>query len=394
MNKAICWKGIFLGLACIFSISVMQAQSKGDEKSIWLKPDMDKAFKPIVWIETWATYSSQEKDDDHDYVNRNDTQIRRFRAGAQGKPYWFLSYSFQLQLDRLGQDGYSSTKGAYGGIDIWNAFITAKVLRKSDLLNIHAGYFWAATSRQFNTSPWAVSGFDKTRACWYMRSFTTGKGNGIESGIGLGGFKNFDGFGINYRVGVYEPEAFECPENSSRLFTGRLMFTIGDPEQTKYNYMLPGNQWRKRKGITLAAGGSHQNEGCLNQSLYFEKTQSYGGDVCIDYIGFHLDGEYYKMRRTAEGYESFTGTEAHMCVSYNVIIANKYFEPSVTYDYYEGKGPKDLFKHIGEDATWDAGINWYLNKDRLKVSAHYIIQSGSVASRVGNYAGLALQFRL
>ncbi len=104
-------------------------------------------------------------------------------------------------------------------MDIWNAYVTAKVLRKSDLLNIHAGYYWAAITRQFNTSPWAVSGFDKTRACWYLRSFTTGKGNGIESGVGLGGLQNWKGFGISYRLGVYEPEAFACADKSSRLVT-------------------------------------------------------------------------------------------------------------------------------------------------------------------------------
>nr|WP_321412589.1 hypothetical protein [uncultured Carboxylicivirga sp.] len=394
MKKFNCFKVLIFVLACSFFSGELQAQSEPKDKSVWLKPDMDKVFKPIVSIETWATYSSHEKDEDHEYVNRNDTQIRRFRAGAQGQPYWFLGYSFQLQLDRLGQDGYSSTKGSYGGIDVWNAYITAKLLKNSDLLNVHAGYFWAATSRQFNTSPWAVSGFDKTRACWYMRSFSTGKGNGIESGIGLGGFKNWKGFAINYRIGVYEPKAFENPDYASRLLTGRLMFSFGDPEQSKYSYMLSGNQWRNRKGVSVAIGGSNQNNCYLNESLYFDQTQTYGGDIAVDYVGLHIDGEYYKMSRTAEGYDDFKGTEAHLCVSYNLIIANKYLEPTITYDYYEGEGPKELFKHIGNDETWDIGVNWYLNKDRLKMSAHYILQSGSAASRVGDYAGLALQLRL
>ncbi|MBS2100634.1 hypothetical protein KEM10_20275 [Carboxylicivirga linearis] len=394
MNKLMFSVKTLFMLFCFFSVSAIMAKSEKDENSVWSKPDMAKAFKPIVCIETWATYSSKEKDDEHDYVDRNDTQIRRFRTGAKGQPYWFLGYSFQIQLDRLGQDGYSSTKGSYGGIDVWNAYVTAKLLRKSDLLNLQAGYFWAATSRQFNTSPWAVSGFDKSRSCWYLRSFTTGKGNGIESGIGLGGVKNWKGFGINYRVGVYEPEAFACPDNSSRLVTGRLMFTIGDPEQSKYKYMLSGNQWRERKGITIAVGGSNLNDGCINESVYFKNAQTYGADIAIDYNGIRIDGEYYKMKRTSEELLDFTGTEMHVCVAYNVIVSNKFIEPSVTYDYFKGEGSSELFKHIGDDATWDLGVNWYLNKDRLKLAAHYLIQSGSAASRVGNYAGLALQFRL
>ncbi len=100
------------------------------------------------------------------------------------------------------------------------------------------------------------------------------------------------------------------------------------------------------------------------------------------------------MRRTAEGLTDFEGKEMHVCVGYNFIAGNKYLEPCVTYDYYKGEGAQELFKQIGVDETWDFGINWYLNKDKLKLALHYLIQSGTAASRVGDYGGLALQFRL
>jgi hypothetical protein len=178
----------------------------------------DEIFRPCIVLETWGTYSINEEE----YKNRTDFSLRRLRFGAGGKPQPWLSYDFQLHADRLGQDKFAATKGAYKGIGIWNAYLSAKVLKNNELLNIHAGYLWAAVSREFINAPWAVSSFDKTMAVWYLRSFITGKGNGIESGIAAGGMANSGLWGLCYRIGTYEPEAYNSGDYSDRLFTGRI----------------------------------------------------------------------------------------------------------------------------------------------------------------------------
>jgi len=100
--------------------------------------------------------------------------------------------------------------------------------------------------------------FDKTRAGSLLRTFVTGKSNGIESGVGIGGLKNFRGFGISYRIGTYDPEAYVNPFSGSRLYTYRVMFSFGEPEAIKYSYMLTGNHWGKRIGVTVGFGWAAQ----------------------------------------------------------------------------------------------------------------------------------------
>jgi len=59
-------------------------------------------FTPIVILESWATYSINEKKGAMEYADRSDVSFRRLRFGACGAPYTWLKYGFHLQLDRLG----------------------------------------------------------------------------------------------------------------------------------------------------------------------------------------------------------------------------------------------------------------------------------------------------
>lgn len=382
-----------LATSILFSYSSAK-ESDSSELSFF---DLNKSeiFKPIAAFELWTTYSMSEQSCGKNFTKRGDFSFRRLRFGGSGSPYYWLNYSFQLHLDRLGEDANSSTKGSYGDKpDIWNAFLTLKLLKKSDLLNIDAGYFWAAISREFSTSPWAVGSFDKSWANWYLRNFVTGKGNGIESGLGFGGIKNFGSFGISYRIGTYEPQAYTSSTYSDRLYTERIMFSFGNPEQAKYSYLLSGNQWRKRNGVTIGLGLSTQENGKLSDSLYFERSMAYGGDILINIIGLHIDGEYFQMKRTAEKSKEFDGTEWHIRAGYTFATLKTFIEPCISYDKYKGNGVKGLFKYIGDDQTLDIGVNWYLNKDKLKLSLHYLNQDGSISPNIGDFIGLGFQFRL
>jgi len=380
----------------VFLSSTIQlnAEEKVTEKNA-LQVDRAKMFNPIVVLEAWATYSHGEMEESEACDERSNIYLRRMRFGASGQPYSFLKYSFMMHFDRIGEDEFSATKGSYNGVGLWNAYTTLKVLKKSELLNVHLGYFWSAVSRDYMTSPWAVGSFDKSYSTYYLRHFITGAGNGITSGAGLGGLKNFENMGLNYRLGVYAPDSYSSSEHSDRLYTARVMWSIGDPEQKKYKYMVSGNHWSQRKGITFALGASTQKNGKLSETLFFDESKTYGGDILINYEGFNLTWEYYKMKRTAQAYESFDGTAMNLRAGYNIKMGTTFVEPNVSYDSYQASGDATLYKFVGDDNTFDFGVNWYINKDKLKVSLHYVMQEGSVAScNIGDYVGLACQFKL
>lgn len=357
-------------------------------------------FTPIIALETWGTYSMNvEKNGEH-YANQMDVYLRRLRFGAKGQLAPWLCYTFQLHYDRLGENYYASTKGSdKGQIGVWNAYITAKLLKTSDALNMHAGYYWAAISREYNTSPWAVSSFDKTFSVWYLRNFLTATGNGIETGVGLAGIKNFDNkMGLSYRISVHNPKKHNSIHYSNPLYSGRIMLSLGNPEQKKYKYMLAGTQWGKRIGITFGLGASHQgkvdNMLSGSDSVFFDKSIAYGTDMLINYGGLAIDGEYFIMNRTATGLSDFNAYEWHVRISYITKWAKYFIEPSFMLSEYNGQGEKKLYKYIGNDLMYDLGINWYIKKEKIKLSLHYIYQSGLVAKEKGNYLGVAMQFKI
>jgi len=381
-------------LLFVMTAPIAAAPAESDVKAAPTASAAYPQFKPVVAFQTWVTRSMDEKKNGVTNRNRGDVSFRRFRFGAGGSPSEWLDYTFQLYLDRLGEDEYAATKGSYGGIGIWNAMITAKLVPGTDIVDLHAGYYWAAISRECNTGPWAVGSFDKTQADLHLRSFTTGKSNGIESGIGIGGMKQFGQIGISYRAGTWEPQSFTSAKYASRLYTGRVMFSIGDPEQTRYGYMLSGNQWGKRTGITIGAGAATQHNGRLSDTLYFDMSNAYGGDLLINWKGMRIDGEYFIMHRTAAGRADFDGTEWHLRGGYGIPYLKTVVEPCICYDAYNGEGSKTLFKSIGDDNTLDFGVNWYLRQDRIKLSLHWLIQDGTAASNTGDVFGTQLQLKL
>ncbi len=385
--------GITVAFLSVNTPVTSKAQEAKNETFGFAKFQKEKAFTPIVGIESWFTYSMNEVKNDVEYANRPDASFRRLRFGAKGTPYSWLSYEIEFNMDRLGEDSYASTKGSYNGFDIWKAFISAR-LSNDDLLHLQAGYYWAAISLDYMASPWSVSSFDKTRSDWHLRNFMTGRGSGIESGVGLSGLKNFNGFGINYQIGAFSPAAYNGPEHANPLFTGRVMFSVGDPEQKSYKIRHAGNHWNARNGVTIGLGGATMGKADNSSGTAYNNSKAYGADISATTGGLKVEGEYYKMQREASGMNDYEGTEWFVRCGYNILVKGTFVEPTFTYDSYKGEGEKALYKYIGDDKSFDLGVNWYLNKDKLKLSLHYVNQKGSCSSNVGDYLGMALQVRL
>ncbi|MGQ1946838.1 hypothetical protein ACT3CD_07020 [Geofilum sp. OHC36d9] len=376
----------------MFQNALCQGVSKPDELEIPLAFDSDKLFIPVVAIETWAIQSFNKGTEDNDIAGRLDVMMRRFRFGGKGMPVKWLGYNFELCLDWLGKTIYSPVRGSYSGVDVWKAFVSLNPLKTGDWLHLHVGYIQAVVSREYNTSSWTVGSFDKTQSSWHLRYFNTGKGNGIESGLLLGGLKNFEKMGFSYRVGLFSPQKYQSAGYVSPLVTGRAMLTIGEPEQTNYSFMLSGNHWGHRTGVSVGVGASYTGK-TEAADLVWQSSVSYGGDLLINCRSWQLDAQYYRMTREYLASE-YAGSGLIVRLSYCLKVANTILEPCLCYDKYVGEGEASLYQYIGDNITRDVGVNWYLKNDKLKVSLHYLEQSGNLSVDRGNYLGTALQFRL
>ncbi len=261
---------------------------------VYSKDEHPHVLSPFLIIEHWMQYYPGGRR----AQPKSQFFIRRGRMGMKGVYNDQLSYSFMFHFDRLGQNP-ALQKGRYKGVNIWNTYLSYKAIKSSSLFNIHAGYFWSAVSREYNTVPWNIGSFDKTESAINLRRFVTGKNNGIVPGVALGGhWHNAQSIGFDYRAGIYQPET--PGYNLMPLYTGRFMFVLGQPEQEYYKYMLPGTLWKQRRGITLSTGISYQQKMITPDSIHVNNNMAYGADMCFDYAYFRCVAEYYMLHRKIE----------------------------------------------------------------------------------------------
>jgi hypothetical protein len=353
------------------------------------------ALSPVVKMESWMVCPVYSKDVAGKGSINNDLFFRRLRLGAKGNIRDRLSCHFSLAADQLGINEENPIKGKYRGVYVWNAYIDCKGFRNSDILHIHTGYLWAAVSREFNTSPWNVPSLDKSYATAIFRNFTTGKNNGIESGLAIGGNYHKGPMGFMYRTGMYYPEKYTGSSLWNPLLTGRMVFVLGDPEQPKYKYMTSSNPFRKRKGISLGTGGSFQ--GRTNKqlsetdSVYFQYNVTGGIDLLFEYNFIHVDAEYYLMeRRHEDSSDTYQAREWHVRIAFRLEpVKDLCLQPACMVSGYHGTG--DLFQ-AGEFRMLDIGCNVYPEKLKTSLGLHYVIQKGSLAPAASGY--ITLQVRV
>lgn len=342
-------------------------------------------LRPVAMAELWSTYSYGEVCNDEAYNNQYDVQFRRLRFGAKGIVNKQLTYSFLIHADRLGENEFASTKNSFQGLGLWNALITARLSKANTLFNLFGGFYNIAVSRESYSTCRVLGTLDKAQPDWYLRKFLTGKGKGIESGIGMGGFAHLNTIELSYRTSVFIPEMYQHPEGNSLLYTSRFMASFGTKEVDKFKYMLSNKNWSRQEQISLGIGTAFQQNGFVNDTLLFSNSSSFGADLHIHYHSFILEGANYHLYRNASNNPHFSASLWYVKGLYNFKLWGKHLEACLSYQSYIGKGNMVLFNHIGDDKTIDTGLNWYVNNDTIKATLHYINQSGIAGTNNGDY---------
>ncbi len=367
----------------------------------WLKVKEDAKLKPFAMVQLWSSYSFGQQVYNtstglYDQVDdRSNIQFRRARLGFRAEPYTGLKFTIVGAYDLIGRDVNAALVGGSNNenlpdFGIWDAFFQWKVRQGKESLNVIGGYFRPQLSRESITSGWMVNSMEKAMSQTYIRTHLVGRSPGRALGLNLGGLLLDKK--LNYNIGIFNPLYQANNSNStgsafSPLLVGRVAYAIGDSEMTTYKIGYDINYFGKRRGITLAAGGSWQGATDL-----FERSYTAAFDVLLNYGPLNLDGEWNLMWRDGSRilvdqevrdftYQSGTG---HIRAGYNVLVANKFFlEPSFLLMHF--RGGKDATSQAdaaavgvfsGSETTYDAGINWYLNEKRLKVMLHYTWRTG------------------
>jgi hypothetical protein len=390
-------------LICILLPAISFAQ-----ETWWKKTDsLFKYVQPTASIQLWSIYTMNEMErlvpngPLEPVSNRLNFSARRARIGFKGTPYKNFSYLLMLHYDNLGRDRFSATRAGVndGQVGVIDAYMSWKISKKSDNAILTFGYVRPQISRESITGDLIANSFDKSLAQSYIRQHMVGKGFGRAMGLNVGGQKTEGKFGVNYNVGFFNnnttgPATETAGKYWSPLLAGRLALTFGDPEMEKYSINYNINFFKKRKGITVALNGTSQA-----RTDVFRYNHITGVDVLLNYNNLNIDGEWFWLDRNLEG-TKFQAQTGHIRLGYNLIVQRKIFlEPVLmTSVFYGDTGGQ--FK--GKDKEYNAGINWYLNKNKLKLSLHYVWQDGNgkngftdgVNFQKGNYAGLGFLLML
>ncbi len=348
--------------------------------------------------------------------NCADLFLKQGRVGVQGQAIPNLTYSTIFAFDNLGKDQFTGSLGTgqattNATFQLYDLYMTYAV--EPRFANITFGYFRPQSGHE-NIAPDAgVNSLDKGLTSTYLRSFLTGRTSGRETGVNVGGFYGSKFVGVAYNIGGFDPTQGLIagtdggPRKWHPLAVGRLAVSLFDADMPSYRLSPDINFFGQRRGITFGGHYSYQGatdetwdtsavkyaaatktySGAVKYVGGFQKNGSFGGDFVGNFMGLNVDGEYDVMSRSVNGISyhgglvkapaaNFEDRVYHIRGGYDIPLPKgQFLEPALMYTEFDGDAASVVDPN-GVDHILDAGLNWYLNKNRFKIAAHYIKQGG------------------
>jgi hypothetical protein len=373
----------------------------------------------------WGAYT-QNPNDVPATTSCADLLLKQGRVGVKGQAIPGLTYSTIFAFDNLGKDQFTGSLGTAQAttnttFQLYDLYMSYAL--NPTFANVTFGYFRPQSGHE-NIAPDAgVNSLDKALTSFYLRSFLTGRTSGRETGVNVGGFYGSKFVGLAYNLGAFDPTQglIAGTDGGSRkwhpLGVGRLAVSLFDADMPSYRLSPEINFFGQRKGITL--GGHYSYQGATDETwdtsavkynavtkTYsgvvkyvggFQKTGSFGGDFVANFMGLNIDGEYDVMSRSVNGISyhgglvkasaaNFSDRVYHIRGGYDIPLPkDQFLEPALMYTEFDGDAKSTLYPN-GVDHILDAGLNWYLNKNNLKIAVHYVKQGGRPKS---NYQSAA-----
>jgi hypothetical protein len=398
--------------ASLFAFSILPCLASAGPRFTF-----DEGRKSLEIMQTYQLWGVETFDPQNIPVAdaRADLYLRRARLGLKGQAYPTLDYLVWFAYDNVGKDPVTGTLGSPQAVpnttfQVWDAYLTWHA--DSAWANLTGGLLRPLVGREFASSYTAVPSLEKSLTHYYVRDHLHTRPSGRETGINLGGYKadSIGHWAFGYDFGLFDAaqeKTSAAPAGSlkwSPLYAGRLSATLGDPENKDYKLGSDYNYFGKRKGVTLSVYGSWQGRSdekldTAQANPYaggFKQSSVGGASLTANWGGLEIDGEMdFLYREFTPGFPAayaatkknaayvqgpdFTDRVWHVRGGYTLPAGTTYVEPALMYARFEGEKTSPT-NTLGEDAVLDAGVNWYIQKNNLKLSLHYVRQEGEAKS--------------
>ncbi len=364
----------------------------------------DWTVRPILGVQSWATYTLGHQDYDaagEAYIDADDRinfMLRRLRFGTTAQVGDRLFIKFLGAVDFVGADQRSGTvggvnNGGFPAAQVWDIYTQYKISRNTEALYVVGGYLRAPVGRESMSGALGVSSFEKAWSQWYVRQHLVGTGPGGAGGAYLGGLVPLTKGGnvhLDYRAGVYNANnaGISAGRLASPLLVGRFNFMFGDPESEVWAYGLPApNSFGKRRTVSIA----------LNVADEGPTDAAPGGIGLIGLDGvvtlgqFHAEGEYYRMVREDAANAAYESATYSFRLGYNIPLPRgdggspSYLEPTAMVYGFDGTTDAGEYPVVvatsfigGTEVVYDVGVNYHVKPGKVRLGLHYVGRSGEL----------------
>ena len=385
-------------LTIVSTLACAQEAQKGSNEDRWFD---NWTIRPILGVQTWATYTFGHQDfnaDRGEYVdadNRLNIMLRRLRFGSTAQVGDRLFIKFLGAADFVGTDQRAGTvggenNGGFPSAQIWDVFAQYKISRNTEGLYVIGGFLRPCIGRESMSGAFGVSSFEKMWTQWYVRQHLVGTGPGGTGGVYLGGLTTLaDKIHLDYRGGVFNAQnnGITAGRESSSLFAGRANFMFGDAENDTWTYGLPNaNSFGKRSTVAVAVNLATEGPTAAAN----EGISLLGVDALVNFGMFHLEGEYHYMTRRADGLDDYNSSTYGVRLGYSFALPNtdqpnrpSYLEPSVMVYGFNGTEEAGEYDAVvatnyfgGTERVIDVGLNYHLKPGKVRLSLHYVDMDG------------------
>lgn len=349
-----------------------------------------------MWNVLTLDYNNLESDP------RYDLYLRRGRLGFGGKIFGRLLFGTTFSYDGAGKNQFTQSLGGLNNDERFQMILRDGFISYSfsQLFNLTMGFFRPRVGKESFNSSWFCISQEKSLPNIQVRRHMVGRILGRETGVNLGGIHLYNSrVGFGYDVGLFDlnhPAVAGDDSIGNLLKTGRVFVMFGDAEVQQYSLIYLQSGFGQRKGVTIGFNASHQSG-----NNKFKYNSVVGADIQLNWgpLDIILEQDWLiRSNRVTNANDIRTVDIVNSAkAAWNFQLKNNTIvQPTVMFTSENAEdilaSENNLTNSIDQH-VFAVGVNWLLNKDRLKLGIHYT--GGKIESQDDySFINTSVQFML